>query len=58
MVGASFDLHSLRSNISSAVDGITDTIKAGIKILTIQGKSLKTLFDDAHVPVPPGFWNS
>ena len=51
----SFDLHKLQSNVDSAVQHINDTITADIEVLKIQGKSVKQLFDDANVPVPPGF---
>ena len=58
MVGHSFDIQSLTLNIDSAVDGLLKTVTAGVKILTLQHKTVKKLFDDANVPVPPGFENS
>ena len=54
-VFAKFDIPALQSTVDSAVHHINDTVKADVEVLRIQGKSVQTLFEDAHVPVPPGF---
>ena len=55
LVDYTLDLYTLQLNIGNALDGITATVNAGVTILTLQGKSVKGLFDDANILPPPGF---
>lgn len=47
--------YDLRKNIDQARDGIALALKGGIAVLQLQGKSVRELFEDAKLPVPPGF---
>ena len=55
LVDRKLDLGKLQSNICNAFDAITKTVNAGVTILTLQGKSVKGLFDAANIVPPPGF---
>jgi hypothetical protein len=48
-------LVALRTSIGDAVHGIAATVQAGLCILTIQGKTVRELFENANLPVPEGF---
>jgi len=48
-------LNDLRTSIGQARDGISLALQGGISVLAQQGKSIKQLFEDAKLPVPPGF---
>jgi len=47
--------NDLRTSIGQARDGIALALQGGISVLAQQGKSIKQLFEDAKLPVPPGF---
>ena len=48
-------LKQLRKVINAAVNGVNKMVNAGVYILSIQGKSVRELFEDRGEPVPPGF---
>lgn len=48
-------LEELRASICDAVHKIDMTVKAGLQILALQGKTVKELFEKAGVPVPAGY---
>ena len=55
LVDDTLDLVTLQLNIGNALNGISEIVNAGVAIVTIQGKSVKGLFDAANIVPPPGF---
>jgi len=48
-------LGQLRASICDTLFQIDMTVKAGLRVLALQGKSVKELFKNAGVTVPAGF---
>ena len=48
-------LNDLRTSIGQASDGIALALQGGIGVLDAQGKSIRVLFENAGLEVPPGF---
>lgn len=48
-------LNDLRTSIGQARDGVALALQGGIGVLEQQGKSIRVLFENAGLEVPPGF---
>ena len=48
-------LNDLRTSIGQARDGVALALEGGIGVLAAQGKSIRQLFENAGLAVPPGF---
>jgi len=48
-------LNDLRASIAQARDSIALALSGGVSVLEQQGKSIRQLFEDAGLAVPPGF---
>jgi hypothetical protein len=48
-------LNELRTSIGQASDGLDLALQGGIGVLEQQGKSIRVLFENAGLDVPPGF---